>query len=123
MEIECDRQEQLNKIRQYVVPGETLFCVYDLKGGGTGFVGLTDKRLIFYDKSFVTKKKAMVSVPYTHVTAVASEDDGKILFSTSRLEVKTSAGDTYDLQFRSSEKAHKAYVTMVTQLLQNEVAG
>ena len=123
MVIEFDRQEQVDKIQQYIVPGEILYAVYDLKGGGTGFVGLTDKRLIFFDKAFLSKKKAMVSIPYTHVTAIASEDDGKIVFKTSYLEIKTAGGGTYALAFRSGDKAHRAYVIIATQILQKEIAG
>lgn len=46
-----DRKEQLQKIQRLLVPNETLYAVYDLKGGGTGFVGITDLRLIFMDSS------------------------------------------------------------------------
>ena len=123
MEVEFDKKNQLDRIKAYVVPGEILFAVYDLKGGGTGFVGLTDKRLIFYDQAFLKKKKAMVSVPYTHVTSIASEDSGGVLFATSTLHVTTAAGSEYELVFNSSDKAHRAYTIITTQILQTEVPG
>ena len=75
-QVQFDNKGQLDRIQEYVVPGEVLLAVYDLKGGGTGFVGITDKRLILYDQAFLRKKKAMVSVPYSHLTSIASEDSG-----------------------------------------------
>ena len=122
-EIEYDRKNQLERVQAYVLPSEILFAVYDLKGGGTGFVGVTDKRLIFYDQAFLRKKKAMVSAPYSHVTTIASEDSGGLLFATSVLIVGTSAGKNYLLEFRSAEKAHNAYRIMTEQLLQAEIPG
>jgi len=122
-EVEFDNKKQLQRIEQYVVPGEILFAVYDLKGGGTGFVGITDKRLIFYDQAFMRKKKAMVSIPYSHLTAIASEDSGGILFASSTLHVNTAGGGHYELVFRSSEKAHRAYTWITQQVLQSEVPG
>ena len=56
-----DKQDQLEKIQSWVLPGETLYAVYDCKGAGTGFLGITNKRIIFYDKQFMRKVKAMVT--------------------------------------------------------------
>jgi hypothetical protein len=123
VEVEFDREDQCRRIQAHIVPGEILYAVYDLKGAGTGFVGLTDKRLIFFDQAFIKNKKAMVSVPYTHVTAIASEDSGAIFFATSTLHVRTSGGQSYELEFRTSDKAHRAYRIMISQVLQSQVAG
>lgn len=65
----------------------------------------------------------MVSVPYSHVTAVASEDSGGLLFATSTLHVTTAGGQTYELIFRSADKAHRAYTIITSQILQMEIAG
>ena len=121
MEVKYDNKSQLSRIEAYVIPGEILYAVYDLKGGGTGFVGMTDKRLIFYDQAFM-RKKAMVTIPYSQVVSVASEDSGA-MFATSALTVRTSSGDTYEMQFRTSDKAHSAYVIITSQILQAEVPG
>ena len=48
-----DSSKQLERIQQYVIDGETLVAVYDCKGGGTGFVGITDQRVIFPSKCFL----------------------------------------------------------------------
>ena len=64
MEVKFDKSDQLKRIQAYVLDGEELFAVYDCKGGGTGFVGITNRRVIFYDQAFLRKKKSMVSIPY-----------------------------------------------------------
>jgi Type ISP C-terminal specificity domain len=63
-QIQFDKQDQLEKIQAGLMEGETLFAVYDGKGKGTGFIGLTDRRVIIQDNSFVGGKIALTSLPY-----------------------------------------------------------
>lgn len=112
-----DKKDQLQKIRAYVIPGEVLYAVLDMKGGGTGFVGITDKRLIFLDQAFVKKSKAMVSIPFSRINAVVSADSGAVIFGTSSLRIMTG-GREWDFEFRSNEKAHYAYGLIMKGLLQ-----
>ncbi len=44
-----DNEMQYRRVGAYLLPGETLYAVYDCKGIGTGFVGITDLRIIFYE--------------------------------------------------------------------------
>ena len=109
-----DKKDQLEKIQDWVVSGETLYAVYDLKGGGTGFIGITDRRLIFYDKQFLRKMKAMVTVPYSQIASLSSEDksgllSGRGFFASSKLGVQTTGGNYYEFEFRGGDKAHEAY--------------
>ena len=122
VEVKYDKKEQLEKIQNRLVPGEQLYAVYDMKGGGTGFVGITDVRLIFMDKAFLRKKKAMVSLPYSKLTMIASEDSGSIMFKTSKLMIVAGIKE-WEFEFRSSEKAHHAYELSMTNLLQTEARG
>ena len=110
-----DIENQLKRIQAYLIPGETLFAVYDCKGGGTGFVGVSDRRVIFYDQAFFTKKKSMVSIPYNHIVGIASADEGMI-FQTSEITLLTAAGN-YTFQFRGADKAHAAYRYILSQVL------
>jgi hypothetical protein len=114
-EIAFDNASQLARIQAYVIPGEKLVSVFDCKGGGTGFVGITDRRLIFYDQAFVTGKKAMVSIPYNQVIGVGSADEG-IVFQTSEITLLTAAGN-YTFIFRGADKAHWAYSYIIAQLV------
>lgn len=105
-----------------VTPPEVLYAVLDEKGRGTGFVGITDRRIIFMDQGTIRKNRTIVSLPFSKVTAVASEDNGGLVFSNSKLIVV--AGDrTWDFEFRTKEKAHRAYQLIMWNLLQNERAG
>ena len=122
MDVIYDKKDQLQKIEAHLVAGETLYAVFDMKGGGTGFVGITDLRLIFMDQSFVRKSKAMVSLPFSKITAVGSDDSGGIIFGTSKLIVLAGSRD-WEFEFRSNDKAHKAYELIMRNLLQKEAKG
>ena len=39
-----DKKDQLEKIEGVCLPNEMIRAVFDMKGGGTGFIGLTDRR-------------------------------------------------------------------------------
>lgn len=110
-----DNKGQYDRVAAYVLPGETLKAVFDCKGAGTGFVGITDQRIIFYDQGVFLKKKTMVSIPYHHVIGVASADEG-IVFKTSEITLITAAGK-FEFEFRGADKAHWAYSYIMNQIL------
>jgi hypothetical protein len=114
-EIRYDHKAQLNRIEAYLIPNETLHAVFDCKGGGTGFVGITDQRIIFYDQVFLAPMKAMISIPYHRIIAVASEDEG-VIFKTSTITLITAAGN-YTFEFWGADKAHWAYGFIMNQIL------
>ncbi len=120
-EVIFDKQDQLDKIWDWVILGETLYAVYDCKGAGTGFVGITDRRIIFYDKRFLGKKKAMVTVPHSQIAAISSEDKSNLLtgrgfFSSSTIGVHTTGNAYYEFEFRGADKAHEAYQFIMPHL-------
>lgn len=124
-EIDFDKKDQMERIQTLVIEGETLLAVYDMKGGGTGYMGITDLRLIFMDESFIRKSKALVAVPFSKITAVGVEDTGRTLNpfgATSRLLI-TAETREWEFEFRSNEKAHKAYRFIMGNLLQMEMKG
>lgn len=124
-DVDFDKKDQMEKIQSLVIDGETLYAVYDMKGGGTGFMGITDMRLIFMDESFFRKSKALVAVPFTKITAVGVEDTGRALNpfgATSKLFITAEARE-WEFEFRSNEKAHRAYRLIMSNLLQNERRG
>jgi hypothetical protein len=92
-----------------------------LKGGGTGFIGITDKRVIIQDSAFLRKEKAIVSVPYDRIHAIAASEDtgmlgGRGFFAGSKLILSSSAG-AYELEFRGADKAHAAHDMILTRIL------
>ena len=110
-----DKKDQLDRIEPYIIPGESLMAVYDCRGAGTGFVGITDRRVIFYDQGILVKKRSMVSIPYHQVIAVASADEGLVL-PTSEIVLITAAGK-FSFEFRGAEKAHWVYRYILNQIL------
>jgi len=110
-----DKQDQWNRILPFIIDGETLAAVFDLKGGGTGFIGVTDQRIIFLDQAFISKKKAMVSIPYHQIIAVASANEG-VVFTSSEITLLTAAGK-FEFDFRGGDKAHWCYRYIMGQLL------
>ena len=116
-----DRQEQLEKVQAALLPGEVVEAVFDLKGTGTGFIGITSHRVIIYDKAFLRKMKALVSIPYNRLLAVAAEDESGLLtgrgfFASSRL-VLTTSHEPYELEFRGADKAHSAHNLILAHVL------
>ncbi len=120
--VEYDSKSQMERVAAMLMPDEVLYAVFDLKGAGSGFVGITDRRLIFMDQGVIRKKRTLVSLPYSKITAVASEDTGHIIFGSSTLMV-TAGNRDWDFEFRTNEKAHRAYQLIMWNLLQNEREG
>ena len=110
-----DNENQYKRIVAYILPGETLHAVYDCKGKDTGFVGITDQRVIFYDQGVFLKKKTMLSIPYNRIIGVASSDEG-VIFQTSEIALITAAG-TFNFEFRGADKAHWTYRFVMNQIL------
>ena len=122
MSVEFDRDDQVKQVQPFILDGETLWAVYDCKGGGTGFVAITNKRLMFYDKAFLGKRKALTSVPFSQISAVSTIDEGRGLFGTSSELVVKTGPEAYSFEFRGGDKAQRAYGFIMKQLLQNEPA-
>lgn len=121
-EVIYDRTDQPKKIQQLLIGGGALYAVYDLKGSGTGVVGITGLRLVFMDQAFLRKQSAIVSLPYSEITAVGSKDSGKLILSSilGSSTLFVVAGDRpWTSEFRSNDKVHKAYDLTMRSLLQN----
>ena len=122
-DIIVDKKDQLEKIEGVCLPNEIIRAVFDLKGAGTGFLGLTDKRIIFYDKAFMKKKKAIVSIPYSRIASVASEDNKGFFIRGGFLVSDTLTIDPIGLEprtfeFRGGDKAHAAHNIIMEYLLE-----
>ena len=120
-EVIFDKQDQLQKIEAGLLPDETIEAVFDMKGGGTGFIGITSKRVIVYDKAFLRKMKAVVSIPYSRITSIAAEDEsglfsGRGFFASSKVVLTTSHGD-FEFEFRGADKAHLAHNLILSHML------
>ena len=120
-EVHYDKKEQLQKIQAALLPGEIVEAVFDMKGGGTGFIGITSKRVIIYDKTFMRKMKALVSIPYSRITSIAAEDESGLLtgrgfFGSSNLALKAGTQE-FEFEFRGADKAHIAHNLILSHVL------
>jgi|SRR5215216_4435494 len=105
-----DKQDQFDKIRSGLLQGEIIIAVYDCIGAGTGFVGITDRRIVVQDNSFVGKKIALTSIPYSKINAVSFVSDKSILQFHSSSSISISAGHRdYIADFRGEQKARHAH--------------
>jgi len=110
-DVRYDKRDQYDQIVSGLLPGEQVIVVYDAVGVGTGFIGLTDKRVIVQDKSFAGKKVAITSIPYGKITAVSvisNKSWGGNFFSTGEIAVHVGT-HTYEVQFRGADKTHHVH--------------
>ena len=110
-EVRYDRQEQLNQIKSGLLPNETVIAVYDAVGVGTGFIGLTDKRVILQDRSFVGKRVAITSIPYAKVTAVSvvsNKSWAGQFFSSGAIAIHVGT-HTYEVELRGVDKTQHVH--------------
>lgn len=111
VDVVFDKQDQFDKISGNLMEGETLYAVYDGIGVGTGFIGLTDRRVIIQDNSFVGKKVALTSIPYKRIQSVSYVSDKSMLgklASNSTISI-AAASTMYEVSFRGDAKAKHAH--------------
>ncbi len=117
-----DQQKQLDQILPWILPSERLLAVFDCKGSGTGFVAITNKRLMFYDKAFMKNKKALTTIPFNKLTSISSIDQGGMFWSKSSELVLKAGSEEHEFEFWKPETAQKAYQLILTEILENEPA-
>lgn len=114
-----DRRDQLAQIQSGLLPGERVIAVYDAVGVGTGFIGLTDLRVILQDKSFVGKKIAITSIPYSKITSVSvlsNKSFAGTFFSSGAIAIHVGT-QTYEVEMRGEKKSHHVHNLILHFLL------
>jgi hypothetical protein len=114
-----DKQEQFDKISSGLLQGEHIIAVYDAIGAGTGFIGITNLRVVLQDNSFVGKKVALTSVPYNRVNAVSFVSNKSMLgkFASTGSIAVSAGGQSYEVEFRGDEKAKHAHDAILWHML------
>jgi Bacterial PH domain len=110
-EVIYDNKGQLQQIQSGLLDGETIIAVYDAIGAGTGFIGLTNRRIIIQDKSFVGKRVAITSIPYAKVSSVSvvsNKSWAGQFFSSGTIAITVGA-HAYEVEFRGSDKAQHVH--------------
>jgi hypothetical protein len=114
-----DKQDQFDKIAQGLLQGEQIIAVYDAIGAGTGFIGLTNRRIIIQDNSFVGKKVALTSIPFSKIQSVSYVSDKNFLKFASTSTIAVHAGGTlHEVSFRGDEKAAHAHNVILWNIMQ-----
>ena len=114
-----DKQDQFQKIMANLLQGEFVLAVYDCIGAGTGFVGITNRRVIVQDNSFVGKKTALTSIPYSKVNAVSFVSDKSMWGFASTSSISISAGGReYLVDFRGEQKAKHVHDVVLWHMMQ-----
>jgi hypothetical protein len=114
-----DKQEQWDKVQSGLLDDERLFVVFDCTGAGTGFLGLTDRRVVLQDNSFVGKQAAVTSIPYRTVQAVSFVSDKSMFgkFASSSTIAVTVGGSVREATFRGEDKAKYVHDTILRRIL------
>ncbi|MFD4470097.1 hypothetical protein ACFWPA_17610 [Rhodococcus sp. NPDC058505] len=110
-----DKADQLQQVQQDLLQGEEVVAVYDCTGAGTGFLGLTNLRVVIQDRSFVGKRTAITSIPYRNIRSVSllsNRSWAGEFFSSSSVAL-TAGPDTFEADFRGTEKAHHAHAVIL----------
>ncbi|ASU84235.1 hypothetical protein CDO52_16820 [Nocardiopsis gilva YIM 90087] len=110
-DVAYDRPEQLQQIQSGLMPGERILAVYDAIGVGTGFIGLTDRRVIIQDKSFAGQKVAITSIPYHRITSVSvlsNRSWAGSFFSSGSIAINVGT-QVYEVDFRGENKSHHVH--------------
>lgn len=106
-----DNKGQLEQIQSGLLEGEQIIAVYDAIGAGTGFIGLTTRRIIIQDQSYVGKRFAITSIPYAKVSSVSvvsNKSWAGQFFSSGTIAI-TVGTHVYEVEFRGSDKAHHVH--------------
>ena len=118
-QVPFDQQGQLDKIVESLMPGEQVLAVYDAIGAGTGFIGVTDKRVIIQDNSYVGKKIELVSIPFSRISSVGVLSNKSMFgsfFSSSQIVIST-ASKAYEVEFRGDGKAKHVHDLILWKIL------
>lgn len=106
-----DSKGQYEQIASGLLEGETIIAVYDAVGVGTGFIGLTSRRVIIQDKSFAGKRFAITSIPYSKISSVSVVSNKSFAgqyFSTGTIAIHVGT-QLYEVEFRGSDKTHHVH--------------
>ena len=106
-DIQYDIRDQLDTIQKGLLEGEEVYAVYDGKGTGTGFIGLTNLRVVLQDESYVGGKVALTSIPYKHIHSVSLVSNKSFLggfVEASTVSIGISGHD-YEIELRGHDKA------------------
>lgn len=111
-----DNGAQGNAVRGMLLAGEALEAVLDVKGAGTGMLGITNRRLILGDKATPGGLNVMTSLPYARIYSLGVELHQGGMGGKSTLRLRLPSGEL-SLEFRGNDKARQAHDLICAHLL------
>jgi hypothetical protein len=100
------------EVTQYLMPGEEIQGIYTQL---IDYVCMTNKRILFVHKTWTSKKQAVVSVPFSKITAVSFVKGTGII--SIRDEVEISVGSqNYEFQLFKEDNPVQFYNQLVQRI-------
>lgn len=112
-----DKADQAQRVAELLLDGEVLYAVYDCKGRGTGFVGITDKRIIARDDGHLKHSKQIVSIPYGRIHAVGIGNEYKFVGANEGRLTVSAGDDEWIFAFKGEGKTRNAYQRIMQHLI------
>ena len=109
----------MRQVQDGLLTGEHVQAVYDCTGTGTGFVGVTNLRVILQDKSFIGKNVAITSIPFKQIRTVSvlsNKSWAGGFFSSSSIAID-AGGTSHVAEFRGHEKARHIHNLILSRLI------
>jgi len=100
-----NKKKHIEQAEEFLFEGEELISTYGLM---VDFVAFTSHRMLFVDRSFMTKSKSVVvTIPYQKIEEIAIEKTGFFSFANT-IEVATKT-ETHALQFLKDTDIMEVY--------------
>jgi hypothetical protein len=114
-----DKRDQLDTVAAGLLDGERIVAVYDAVGGSTGFLGLTDLRVVLQDTSVSGRRTAVTSIPYSRISAVSLVADRDVLGRSAGAGAitLTVGAQTWEVGLRGDDRARHAHDVVLGHLV------
>ena len=99
-------------VKEFLFEGETVKCTYKLV---RDFVSLTNKRIIFVDKSLMSRETIIRSIPYSKINSISVERNKKLFSFSNKVEI-IGKGKDYELKISKSENVLEFYNTLAESI-------
>lgn len=99
-----DESAHYDVVRDSVMTEEHIYGAYAGDGAGVALCGVTNRRVLLFDRAFPGGRSALISVPFKSITTVAyvSQDDEPIFSRTIAIQVGRTF---YEVHCRGEEQA------------------
>lgn len=102
------------EVEKFLVPGEEITGLFTIRND---YAAITTKRILFIDKTYLSKKMAVISAPLHQVTVAALLRGGLLSFTTE-VELRVGMAD-YMLVFSNADDALNFYKAIIAATCPN----